>query len=250
MTKVLLTFLFLSLALLETGRAAIVSVLNSTALESTTIASSYTINSFNPGAGSSKLIVALAAEGNGGSRTISSITFGGVPLTVAIDALSAGTADHHATIYYLDNPNPVAGNIVVTWSGDSNGIGMGVLSVSGTAPGVAATNSSTTNSVNITTTQPDMFLVAAFVDNDPGTLTVNTPLIEMFGGDNIGSAAGAAGYRNVDLPGLVTASGTGGNTVREAAGVAVFAAIPEPSGLVLALIALGGLVVFHSKRLL
>lgn len=220
----------------STLSAAIISIVNSAALQTGTAGSSHTLTSFDPGTGSSKLVVSLASEGQGGPRTINSITFGGVPLTAAIDATSTPNTDHRASIFYLDNPGSTPGNIVVSWGGGSaNGIGLSALSLANTEPGFALVNTSgTSNSVSITTTVPDSFLVAVFVDNDPGTLmNVDAPLTPLFGGANIGSATGAAGYLQVPSPGLVTASATGGPGVREAASVAVFTPIPEPTTLTL-----------------
>ena len=223
--------------------AAAISVLNTDALVTNSTTSTYTITSFDPGAGSSKLVVTAAAEGSGGPKALLGITFGGVPLLEAINETnSIGNPDHRVAIYYLDNPGAAAGDIVATWEANANGTGMSALSLSGTTAGVAGTNPSTTsNSVSITTTVADTFLVATFIDNDGATMSVDAPLIELFGGGDIGSAEAAAGYRNVAAPGLVTASATGGPASREAAVVAIFTPVPEPATLALAAVGLAGL---------
>lgn len=64
------------------------------------------------------LIVSLTAEGIG-SETISSVTFGGSALTLAV---AGSSINNHAYIYYILSPDVSTANIVTTWSGNVQGV--------------------------------------------------------------------------------------------------------------------------------
>lgn len=145
---------------------------------------------FNAGASADKLIVSYSSEGGTANATI---TYNGDPLTRI-----AGTfGDRHGGIWYLDSPY-TGGNadlvIDLTANDPVNGLGYGVVSISGSDPGVAtATNETSSTSVTITPTVAGSFVVAGFGANNTGAGDPGAPLSELYSG-NIGSAVGGAGY--------------------------------------------------------
>jgi hypothetical protein len=145
--------------------------------------------SFDAGASADKLLVQLSSEKSGEAY---SVNYNGDAMTLAI----AGDASRSADIWYLDNPHTGgAANIIVDMSGVAvvNGVGIAAVSLSGTAPGVAATAGNAATSVSITPVEADSFVFAGYVDNGNGSASANSPLITIYGG-SIGSAKGAAGY--------------------------------------------------------
>ncbi|MBT8038428.1 MAG: sialate O-acetylesterase [Verrucomicrobiae bacterium] len=176
---------------------------------------------FDP-VGSGKLVVTLSAEGSGGTRTVSSVTYAGVGLSEAIQQ-NYSTGSQTTAIYYLDNPTSV-GNLVVSFSGNTNGIGVSVIALSNVATGVSVSNGSDGLSVNLTTTAANSFVVASNANN--GTIAAaQSPLTPLFGGP-VGSAGGGAGYQFVATPGLLTPTFTG-STARPVTVAAAFVSLPD-----------------------
>ncbi len=143
--------------------------------------------SFTAGA-ANKLIVQVSAEG----QNVAAITYGGVPLTPVI----TGTGRNRG-IYYLDNPfTGGAANLSVTMQeGITNGIGVGVVSVSGAAPGDAtAALANATSSVTPTVPVSGCLVVSGYADNGSGTITLPSGHTAIYNSTNIGSADAAAGY--------------------------------------------------------
>ena len=148
----------------------------------------YTIQ-FNAGASADKLIVSYSSEGGAANATI---TYNGDSLTRIADT----KGDRHGGIWYLDSPY-TGGNaalvIDLTVNGTVNGLGYGVVSISGSYPGVATAAYQAGNTVTITPTAAGSFVVAGFGANDTGSGDPGAPLNELYSGD-IGSAYGGAGY--------------------------------------------------------
>jgi hypothetical protein len=160
--------------------------------------------SFDAGASADKLVVELSSEKSGEAYSVS---YNGDAMTLAI----AGDTGRSADIWYLDNPHTGgAANIVVDMSGVGvvNGVGIAAVSLSGTAPGVAATAVNFATSVSITPVEADSFVVAGYVDNGNGGAIADSPLIHIYGG-TIGSAKGAAGcHKQVSTATTYTFSGS------------------------------------------
>ena len=148
----------------------------------------YTIQ-FNAGASADKLIVSYSSEGGAANATI---TYNGDSLTRIADT----KGDRHGGIWYLDSPY-TGGNadlvIDLTVNGTVNGLGYGVVSISGSYPGVATAAYQAGNTVTITPTAAGSFVVAGFGANGTGSGDPGAPLSELYSG-NIGSAYGGAGY--------------------------------------------------------
>ena len=148
----------------------------------------YTIQ-FNAGASADKLIVSYSSEGGAANATI---TYNGDSLTRIADT----KGDRHGGIWYLDSPY-TGGNaalvIDLTVNGTVNGLGYGVVSISGSYPGVATAAYQAGNTVTITPTAAGSFVVAGFGANGTGSGDPGAPLSKLYSG-NIGSAYGGAGY--------------------------------------------------------
>lgn len=217
--------LILVLAMGSTADAALINVLNSGSKVSPG-ANTATL-SFDAGATADKLVVQLSAETSAGPTVV---TYNGTPLTLA-----AGTVDgRNKGIWYLDNPyTGGAADLTVdmTGIGTVNGIGLGVVSISGSAPGVAATAVSTTSSVTITPTAADNFVLAGFGAQGGADGAANAPLAPIYGGD-IGSAAGAAGRQIGVGAALQTYSFSGGDTPRTSNAAAFAADAPAGASVV------------------
>jgi len=169
----------------------------------------YTLAGFDASA-SDKLVVTVGTEGSAGATPkIASITYGGFALREAVQTSNSSNNQQVTAIYYMDAPS-TAGDIVVNWYGDVNGSGISAMALSGTAPGYAMSNGNDGQSVNLTTTANDTFVVASFVANSGATSAV-TPLNELYASSDIGSAGGATGYQNVATAGSNTFSFTGSN---------------------------------------
>jgi len=205
------------------------------------------VMSFDAGATADKLIVQLSGETSGGAIVV---TYNGEAL-----ALAAGSASgRNQGIYYLDNPyTGGAADLIVDMTAKDvvNGIGLGVVSISGSAPGVDATANDSSNSVTITPTLDGSFVMAGWgAQGASGNGSVDAPLTELYGGA-IGSAEGGAGYINDVVAMSQSYSFSGGNDPRGSSAAAfapATAAIPEPSTFVLAALGLLGLSVVARRR--
>ena len=228
----LIAILILTAVTVPASRAII--LVNSDSVVSTGGKASLT-RSFDAGA-ADKIIVSVSAEGTGGPKNISSIRYNGVDLDPAIEGFFTGSGQYSG-IYYLDNPfTGGAANVVITFDGNVNGMGVGIASISGTAADFGATASSEAGNVTINTTTAGSFVMASFVNNG-GSTGVSPPLNELYAAADIGSAGGAAGYVNnvaVGSPNYVLHS-TGGSRPFS---VAAEFTVPEPSTLTLALFGL------------
>jgi hypothetical protein len=131
------------------------------------------------------------------------ITYNGAPLTQV-----PGTANNkNKGIWYLDNPyTGGAADLVIDMTSYSvvNGIGFGVVSVSGAAPGTTGGNAAGGLEVSITTTVPGSLIVSGYASNSGGIPTVPTGHSELYTSGDIGSADGAAAYLNLVAAGSQT----------------------------------------------
>ena len=160
--------------------------------------------SFNAGATANKLIVQVSAEG----QDVDSITYQGVALTQAAAGSASG---RNKGIFYLDNPfTGGAANLSVNLGvGISNGIAVGVVSVSGAAPGVAAAAlADGASSVTLTVPVSGSFVVGGYASNSTGTITLPGGHTAIYNSTNIGSAHAAASYANAQTAGSRTYSYT------------------------------------------
>jgi hypothetical protein len=195
---------------------------------------SYTITptdlpGFDP-SGSDKLIVTTSGEKPGhfgGKGYVTSMTYDGVSLT---EAVQYNNSIQVTSVFYLDDPGAV-GDLVVNIDSGLNGVGVSLLAISGTASGVALTNSNTGQSTTLTTVLADTFVVASHANNGSGA-TAQSPLTPLLDAE-VGSAGGGSGYAYIASPGLVTLSFTGSTTrpVTVAAAFEPDIIIPEPTTL-------------------
>ncbi len=195
-----------------------------------TLSAATDLSGFDP-SGSDKLVVTISGERGGAvsNPIITSVTYGGVAMTEAIQAIDP--LDSQRTgIFFLDNPT-AAGDLFIDVSSRLNGVGVSLLALSGTEPGVALTNGSDGQSTSLTTLVDDTFLVASHVNNGNGA-TAQPPLTPLLN-DAVGSAGGGSGFQNVPTAGLVTPTFTD-NTIRPVTVAAAFepaGVIPEPGSV-------------------
>jgi methionine-rich copper-binding protein CopC len=170
--------------------SAQIGVANSDFLRSTTTATSYT-KSFDAGATADKLIVSAAYEG-GPDNSALTITYHGVALTM----VPGTSGNRNEGIWYLDNPHTGgAADIVISGGGTNFGaMGMGIVSIAGSAGGSAVAGKST-SSVTLDVPVADCFVFAHCAANDGAIPTPAAPLAELYRGA-LNSSEGAAGYAN------------------------------------------------------
>jgi hypothetical protein len=191
----------------------------------------------------SKVVFTLSDELGSGDTLPTSITFGGVAMTLAV---GNNNSIQHARIYYLDASSVGGGtfgtgDLVVTGTG-SNDFAGSWLFLAGTADGVGPTNSSLTQSVSLTTVTDGSWVVASHANNGTSG-TAQSPLTVLLDGD-AGSAGGGSGYAEIATGAAGTYSFTG-STSRPVTMAAAFQAVPEPSTT--ALLGLGGLALIMRR---
>jgi methionine-rich copper-binding protein CopC len=178
-----------ALAAMAGSAMAQITVVNSGSLVSPVADDPKTaVLSFNAGATANKLIVQVSAEG----QNVDSITYRGVALT----PVTTGTGRNRG-IYYLDNPfTGGAAKLTVTLEeGVSNGIAIGVISVSGAVPGDAtAARANAANSVTLTVPVSGSLVVGGYASNGNSTITPPAGHTAIYNSTNIGSANAAASY--------------------------------------------------------
>ena len=182
--------------------------------------------SFDAGAGADKLIVALSAE-TGGSGAIG-ITYDGMALTRVPGTLGGRSKG----IWYLDSAfTGGALDLVIDMTALDvvNGIGFGVVSISGSAPGVSTGNVAAGTEVELAVLAADSYVVSAYASNAGGIPTVPVDHLELYANGNIGSADGAAAYVNGVAAGPFTVTyGQTGELAGNHASAAVFASVAAP----------------------
>lgn len=202
--------------------------------------------SYNAGASSDMLVVSVSTEA---SSEAWSVSYGGVDMTLATQS-SVGSG---ASIFYLPNPS-ATGSIAIDFTGKStvNGIGMGVVSLSGNGQAIAfdspGISDSGTNTINLTTNFADSFVMfAGDANSTAGSApTLASPLQVIFAGpSDLGSNTAAAGYENGVGVGLQTYSWTQDASPRGIS-AAAFYAVPEPHAA--ALLGLGGVLLLVRRK--
>ena len=213
-----------------------------TDLYPSTIVSSFDASS------ASKIAVTISSEVGFGDTAQTGVSFG--TNSDAFDlAISANDGITFAYIYYLDASSATGGSfgtgdIVINGaSGDSNDFAVSWLFLSGTADGIGASNSALNQTVSLTTTAADSFVVAAHTNNGSSG-AAQSPLTALLNGD-AGSAGGGSGYATIASPSTADYSFTG-STSRPVTLAVEFTAIPEPSAALLG--AIGFLVLLRRRR--
>lgn len=160
-----------------------------------------------------KLVVVVSTEdkNNGGVGYVYDVRYNGKVMTEAIQE-HGGSANGAAAIFYLDDPGPIgAGTIEVSAELPNGGIGA-AYALSGTASGVAVTNSrngNAANSVSLTTAGTNSVVIAVLDNsgnpNSAGTPTANAPLTQGSSGSwGSGWGGHASGYQFVATPTAIT----------------------------------------------
>lgn len=212
LSRFFLTFICGSLLTAIPAKAQI-SVVNTGSLNNINDLTSYSL-SFNAGASAKKLIVSAGTESAVGA-VITGITYNGVALTLIPNTGNAASGRNRG-IWYLDNPHTGgAANIVVSGQFTApatvfNHMRLGVVSISGSAPGVAIGNIASAASVSLNVPFNNSFVFAAHASNlTPGATltTANTPLTQIFSASD-DSANMAAGRVNSVAAGPATYSFT------------------------------------------
>ncbi|MFK7850433.1 MAG: PEP-CTERM sorting domain-containing protein [Akkermansiaceae bacterium] len=218
-----------------------------------------TISAGYDASGADKLVVVLGAEhgfGNNGGN-FDSVFYG---TTQLIEAVQEGSGKPTLAIFYLDNPGAAA-DLTVNQQNHNNS-NFGIYKLTGTAPGIGNVAQSITNSLSLTTTAPDSFVIAGINNAGPNggngapNMTAVSPLTE----DTLTDLRANPGRRwtttsfgsaTIAAPGSNSLSFSGaGGTDDLAFGAVEFlaasVAIPEPSSV--ALLGLGGMALLLRRR--
>lgn len=149
--------------------------------------------SFDAGADADKLVVTLGSETGSGGPPV--ITYDGHALT----RITGTALGRNMGIWYLDlaGTGYAGGEADLTVDMTSyftvNGIGLGVVSLDGTAPGVATANGASSRSVPLTTPVPNSFVMTTHAAQGTGNVGVPAGLTVVYRG-GIGSAVGGTAY--------------------------------------------------------
>lgn len=202
-----------SITVLNTGSAAVPG------LASVTIP-------FNAGSTADKIIVQMSSEFSG--LTAVAVTYNGVSLT-QIPGTASG---RNRGLWYLDAPyTGGSASLTATISASVvNGMGVGVLSIAGSVAGYAGSSLSASNTISVAVAEENSLVVAGFGENTFGpTASAVTPLTQIYGNVDIGSANGAAGYANGVTAGTHAYSFSGVDSTTDVTSAAWFTPVPEPS---------------------
>lgn len=123
--------------------AAVVETAYITSASNTTDLTTYTFSSQSFGAAATDRIVTVTIGArNNVSRTISSVTIGGVSATANVTAINTGSGADVAAIYSAAVPTGTTGDVVVTFSGSMQRCVVGIYRTVGSS-GVAASDTDT-----------------------------------------------------------------------------------------------------------
>jgi methionine-rich copper-binding protein CopC len=152
------------------------------------------ISNFTVPSGSYRKLVLTASWEQGSPAGISATWNGTQNFTTAVKSASG----RNAAILTLDDPTPGTGNIVVTFSATTQSR-VGVLSLVGTARGVARTSTASGVSGSLTVPVNGSLVTGVYTSNNLPTIT--GPFAStLYNGDS-GSSAGNAGYQMVPTEG-------------------------------------------------
>ncbi|MEI6607720.1 MAG: hypothetical protein WCP35_20635, partial [Verrucomicrobiota bacterium] len=162
-------------------------------------ASNYTL-SYNSGStGSNRILMVGVSFNNTNARTVSTVTYGGVAMTLVGSSIITGsTTSGSESIYRLLNPPTGANNLVVTWSGAlSYSAVVGAITYAGvnqtTPTGTFASGSSTTTNsptLNVTSGAGQVVFAVADGKSTAAYTTTGTSLWSAM--PSSGNTAGAA----------------------------------------------------------
>ena len=195
----------------------------------------------------------------GGERgdAIASLTFGGEALTQAAISDDGST---HASVWYLDladTGGSITGDLVLTWSGSSNGFYLGAISLHNVKPGGPVDTDDGGNDVgdDITLVYPsasagDMIVESAA--GQSGTITAPAGLGVLYNANE----GGGGGYSAAAGRELISDDGSESNTWQYALGSgpraraagALFTVVPEPSTLAVVVLGLVGVGARRRRR--
>ncbi len=195
---------------------------------------------------SDKLVVVVSTEHgfNNSAGEVFDVTYNGISLTEAVQETGGSGSDPGlgaTAIFFLDDPG-AAGPLAITAARPNGGIGA-VYALSGTLPGVGATASALSDSVDITTTAADSLVIATLNNSgDPNFVTpsptANAPLTQVSSGTWGGGrfwGGQASGYVEIASPSTTPLSFTTSPTLNLSIAAAEFQAdpIPEPGSVAL-----------------
>jgi cysteine-rich repeat protein len=184
---------------------------------STSITLSHTINS-----GSNRiLIVGVTREEVGTNRSISSVTYDGVAMTLASET-QTGDGDNRVDQYYLVAPNVGTANVVVTFSGQVDASAVTADSFFGVAQQSPEVTSTSVDTSNTFTTITEKSLAVNHVNTSLSTATLTTPDLTLHNFTNTGDLKMLTTFKIIGTAGQDTMSWTvsGGNS---ASALAVYA---------------------------
>lgn len=226
--------LVIGVCLANSARAAIVTVATgpTNAVRAMPSGGQSFNHTFNAGGTANAVLVSLSSESDALAGQVA-LSYAGFAFTPVIDQIGSQPS---VWLLNLSGTTYVSGNATLTLNltnvTTANGYGLGIVSVrtdDALNPnlGVYATNTSTTNSVALTTTL-ESFVIAGYRSNDTTDGAVaNPPLTPLFGAQ-IGSSRGAAGYQESVAAGNPSYSFTDSFNARNSS-AAAFVAVPEPS---------------------
>ncbi len=172
-----------------------------------------TINFTVPSGSNRKLV--LLASWEDGNQGISATWNGTQTFTAAVNT----TSDRNAAILYLDAPTAGTGNIVVTFPVNTSSR-VGVLSLTGVAPGVARTSRASGRSGSLNHPVDGSFVTGVYTSN--GLPTINGPFSTTLYNGDAGSCAGNAGYQLMLTAGTVNYPWAVTNPVEDSHALATF----------------------------
>jgi hypothetical protein len=213
------------------------SALGTNGTPASSLTYSYTVSA----ALSNSILVVQPYSETGTSAVVSSVTYGGVPLTKAggIAFQTSGSAFEGSDLWYLLSPAAGTANIVVTWAATMDKASVNAVTLTGAAqqaPSVEATvvtGSATASpqTISITTVTDGALVLGGFTANQEAAITMSTGTLlksTLCSDGGGGGGAGAIGYAIKSPAGSQSLVFIQAGLIRAAAVIAAFA--PAPSG--------------------